>query len=144
MKTAALLPLKYAVWTSSVQSPRGIGGRGACLIASSWQDGEHVDCQQGGKQKMKCPGCGENVKRGILWLGNKTSATRVLFSPAENVTWLRQFAAGTVLYSGTRVGEVEILSRGMTEKTGKSTAYHCACCELVVRDLSNMARQKNI
>jgi len=87
-------------------------------------------------RQMNCPSCGKEMKTGIVWLGNKTSVTNVIFSPLDAVSWGRQFAAGTIFHSGPHSGEVPILQRGWTEKVGKRKSYHCADCQLVVCDVS--------
>jgi hypothetical protein len=84
---------------------------------------------------MNCPSCEKEMTAGVVWLGNKTSATNVIFSPSDTVSWGRQFAAGTVFNSGLRDGEVAILQRGWAEKVGRRRSYHCSHCEIVVCDV---------
>ena len=84
---------------------------------------------------MKCPECHGEMQPGIVWLGIKTQAACVLFSPAKWVSWTRRLLAGSIFYGGPQEGEVEILSRSWTDKVGSRRAFHCRNCEIVVCDV---------
>ena len=86
---------------------------------------------------MNCPECKGEMQSGMIWLGIKTQAASVLFSPKDKVPWTRRLLAGTLFYGGPQEGEVELLSRGWEEKVGSRRAFHCRNCELVVCDVSD-------
>jgi len=86
---------------------------------------------------MNCPKCNQEMKKGILWLGNTHSASKVVFSPAETVSWGRRLGQGGTFSPKLKDGEVMILERGWRDKTVERTAYHCEACGLLVCDVQD-------